>query len=179
MFQYSFRTTVSVFCLSLFSLLSLTSCDREEINLLDEVERVLPGTWQIDSIYVVPGTEINYFGQVITEPTTISNLGEWRVPSFDTEDLDLSTNVEASIASVLVMQGEETALPVDKLFLSQGEYFAYFRASSAIETPIEQFVSDVRLFRRNVYIDLIDDDRILIYDSSLGADAEKMWLSRQ
>ena len=116
---------------------------------------------------------------MITEPTTLYDLGEWRVPNFDTDNLDLSSNVDASISSVLNIQGEETGVPIEKLFLSQGEYFAYFRAYSASETPIEQFVSDVRLLRRNAYIDLIDDNRILIYDSSLGAEAEKMWLSRK
>lgn len=162
-------------------ILFLSSCEKEEKILLSSIEQILPGEWVIDSMRLDPSVPYYYYSTLIEGDTTLENVGYLSIPTFNVANLDLNSANPQIIQSVMDIDGVELNLAIEKLFLSELEYFAYLRfndTSANLNTPQGEFAEAVRIFTSNCYVYVIDEDHLHIRRAS-PASFESIYLSRQ
>ena len=157
---------------------ALTSCNKEENNRLQEIERILPGEWRIDSLQILGSANVTLNGEQVKSDIIIRNIGALFIPKFDTGRLSLNVNPAEPVEAIMEVNGVDLFLDIEKLFLSGGEYFAYLRLrENNLSTPQGSFIWDTKLFYNNSYIDVISNDRIEFRKAS-GEPGNKVFLSR-
>lgn len=167
---------VSLISLILLFVVSFVSCENEEDELLAEIERVLPGDWNIDSVRVLGNPDLVYQGIPIPRDTSLSDIGLISIPSFNIASLSLEDKSSEFVEAELLIGQKLLYFNIEKLLLSEDFYFAYLRQSSNldVDSPEGQFIQESSLFNTNHYLQLIDDNTLMFFVSS----KERIYLSR-
>jgi hypothetical protein len=144
---------------------TVLACDKDERQLLNRTEDILPGSWYIESVRL-PGNGhgITYAGVTFYHDTILYDIGTIDISSFDIQQLDLQNPNPPPVPCVLSVFNEVFPYQVDRLFISVDEAFGSFSSSAQgvniIDTPGEIFLSDSRIFRNNYYIVIVAVDHI-------------------
>lgn len=142
--------------------LALMSCHREERLLLRKAEKVLPGSWLIESIDINPDPILFHDGAQIINDTILYDVGIMQIPEFSTDSLELGIELRPLVMR-LEINDKAMQVNMDRLFLTtDDEYFVYWRTDENADWSGEEgkFVTSSELFDRNHVMEIIDDDHI-------------------
>lgn len=156
-----------IYALMVLLISVLFGCDKEEQQLLKQIETTLPGNWHIDRLQL-PGYAggITYKGETFYHDTVLYDVGDITIPSFDVRELDLQNTEPPPVLCQLTMQGELINFKFEHIFLSGKEPFAYLRAvyqmGENINTPANNFLTSSHLLGLNYFIVITGNDEIRI-----------------
>ncbi len=167
-------------------LLWTAACDRQEIAALNRVERVLPGEWNIDSMYVIPRLDSLIFReQLIRRDTMLVNVGKWSIPEFEAARLELNADDPAIVNTWVTIDSMPVPINIEQLFVydaSSGSdtLFAYLRAPLGWDliSPEVRFVFDVGNFNANCFLTIVNSNQ-LIFRRASGDQQRTLYISRK
>jgi hypothetical protein len=151
------------FCLAIT--IALSACRKEERLILDNVERVLPGSWEIESFEISGhGSGVTYDGVDFYHDTIMYGVGEIDISSFRIQELDLQNPDAPPVPCVVSVGNEVFPYQIDHIFISGEDAFGGFRSSvtgvDTIDTLGEQFLSSSRIFNNNYYIVVVSEEHV-------------------
>lgn len=163
------------------------SCTNEDQVLLDEIERVLPGDWHVDS-YKMPayGMGIRYQGDTIFTDTILYDFADVYIPPFSTDTLNYISSRFGIHECSFYMDNQSLPFVIESISADYGtdDYFVYFRdynyGWANTGTDAEKFFADSRIFFDNLIVVVHDDNSISIHEPFSGEhDGKIITLSRK
>ena len=151
--------------LMLFSISLMVSCSKDE-NILQQAERLLPGTWAIVSVELPKyGLGVSYQGNTFVADTVLFGVGNIGISDFSLGQLSSFHDQADNVVCELNIGSEGYPYSLNELFLSGDELFSQFRyngpeGSFPIETPEEQFIFSSFIFNNNYVIEILDSDHL-------------------
>lgn len=160
--------------LLLLTVLLFTNCNKEERELLENAENVLPGKWNISQFELGPGnsSEIRYERRLIPNDTILQDIGSISIDEFSIDSLGLDDGGirSAQILCELSIGQEQFSYSMKSLFISGEELFARFESNrigiDTINTVGEEFLSSSNIFFDNYYIFILDNNNVELQESN-------------
>lgn len=161
----------------LLGLLIFASCSREwkEERIIEEVETVLPGTWEIEKLHNFTSDLGNFQDVYYQEGEFLSNFGQFEFSSFTLDNTE-TQNLISTILPFKFSIGEftrplsmanQTLLTIDGEELMQIEIWPEIGNEDIGENAeIVKIIDDFKLFRTVYVIDIHSEDSISLRSSS-------------